>query len=111
PKDALEVEMYSRKILDICAKVLRIQAVPRHFFSPVNILKPYVQSWGLPQVKDLPSKVANYAAKCMSPPWVEAHQLGAWDRAYDIDLSNAYGTILRDLPDWRLGDWFESSDF
>jgi hypothetical protein len=111
PKDALEAEMYGRKVLDICAKVLKIQAVPKHFFSPVNILKPYVQSWGLPQVKDLPPKVANYAAKCMSPPWVESHQIGYWDRAYDVDLSNAYGTILRDLPDWRLGEWFESTDF
>ena len=111
PKDALEVEMYGRKLLEIYAKVLKIQPVPKHFFSPVNVIKPYVEGMGLPKVADLPPKVANYAAKCMSPPWVEAHQLGHWDRANDVDLSNAYGTVLRDLPDWRYGEWFESRDF
>jgi len=111
PKDAVEVEMYGRKILEICAKVLKIQPQPKHFFSPVNILKPYVENMGLPKVAELPPKVANYAAKCMSPPWVEAHQLGHWDRANDIDLSNAYGTVLATLPDWRLGKWCESNEF
>lgn len=102
PKDAMEVEMYGHKILDICAKVLKVQAVPGHFFSPVNILKPYIESWGLPKVGELPPKVANYAAHCMSPPWVEAHQLGYWDRACDVDLKcYSEDTELLTTTGWR----------
>ena len=111
PDDAIDVELYGRKILSIFAKRLGYQPLPGSFFSPVNVVKPYLQRMSLPKLADLPPKVANYASKCMSPPWVEAHQLGYFDNAFDYDLSNAYSTILRDLPDWRLGTWAEGADY
>jgi hypothetical protein len=37
PHDAMEVELYARKILDIFAKQLKIQPKPGSFFSPVNV--------------------------------------------------------------------------
>lgn len=111
PRNAPEVEEYARKILRIFAKQLGYEPRPGNFFSPVNVLKPYVKAMSLPKLADLPDKAANYASKCMSPPWVEAHQVGYWQKVYDYDLTNAYAGILRDLPDWRLGEWREGKDF
>lgn len=111
PHDAVEVELYGRKILDIYARVLGFQPQPNMFHSPISVLRPYLMGINYPSVDELHPLVANLAARAMSPPWFEAHQLGFWDHAVDIDLSNAYGSILRDLPDWRLGEWKESETF
>lgn len=109
PKNPEEAEDYGSRILDIFAKKVGYQPQPKFLFSPVNMLKPYLRRMNLPPLVDLPSKVANFAAQCQTAPWVEAHQLGYWDKVWDVDLSNAYAGILRDMPDWRVGQWFESN--
>ena len=111
PADALDTQVLGERILEIFAKKIGYQPLPHSMFSPVNVLKPYLEKMNLPRLADLPPKVANYAAHCQMAPWVEAHKLGYWEKAWDVDLSNAYASILRDLPDWRHGDWYESEHF
>jgi len=105
PRSAEETEDYARKIITIFAKQLGFQPTPKKFFSPVNVVRPYLDQMSLPLLANLPSKAANFAAKCMMPPWVDAIQLGYWDHVWDVDQVNAYASVLQGLPDWRLGEW------
>jgi len=111
PKDAVEVEMYARKILGIFAKQLGYEPVPGYFFSPVNVVRPYISRMSLPRIEELPPKVANYASKCMAPPFVEAVQIGHFPNTTDVDLKNAYAGVLSRLPDWRLGQFTEGKEY
>lgn len=105
PASAEETEDYARKVINIFARQLGFQPTPKRFFSPVNVVRPYLEQMSLPKLVDLPSKAANFAAKCMMPPWVEAVKLGSWEHVWDVDQTNAYASVLQGLPDTRLGTW------
>lgn len=105
PHNVEECEDYARKVLTVFARDLGFQPTPKKLFSPVNVVRPYLDQMSLPELACLPSKVANYAAKCIMPPWVEALKLGHWDCVWDLDQVNAYPSVLTTLPDWRAGTW------
>ena len=105
PHNAEECEAYARKVLRVFSKGLGFQPTPAKLYSPVNVVKPYIESMNLPRLAQLNEKVANYAAKCLRPPWVEALKIGYWERAWDWDQNAAYANALAVLPDWRLGKW------
>jgi len=81
--------------------------VPSKLTSPVAIYDECVMSHlDLPRANDMPAQAAEYAWYCAGLNWIEAYQLGYWDKAFDYDIKAAFPTVAMGLYDFRHCDWF-----
>ena len=58
--------------------------------------------------KNLPDELCQIAWDCCERSWVEAHQLGHFDKAYDLDINSSFPSACAELLDLRYGRWVES---
>ncbi len=83
---------------------------PDTLTSPVRSMeKSILRKLDLPTHLDIPSEVNDLALKCCPGSWVEAYQIGYWDKAYDLDITSCYPSVLAELYDTRRGVWKRSS--
>jgi hypothetical protein len=62
----------------------------------------------LPKLKDMPLKASEMAYHCSGKLWIESHQIGYWEKAFDYDLASAFPTVAKDLIDTRDCKWIQS---
>lgn len=74
--------------------------------SPIGAFdRSHVKAMDIPTLDDMPIEAAEIAYGCVKGNWLEAYQLGYWRKAYDYDISGAYGSELAKLLDIRRGRW------
>jgi len=85
---------------------------PKNLISPANVFrKEGIAKLDLPSYDDVPVDALEVAYECCKGNWVEAFQLGHWDKVWDYDLNSAYPFQASKLLDLRLGRWEQSSDY
>ncbi len=85
---------------------------PTTIASPVRAYeKEVLDKMNLPTVDDMPEDAGEYAYMCCKGNWLEAFQLGHWERAWDYDINSAYPAELAKLPDLRVGEWQHTDSF
>lgn len=105
PEDIQEVQMLGEKLLYELGKM---GMKPTKLTSPVAIYDECIMSkLDLPQLKDMPKEAAELAFKCSARLWIEAHQLGYWEQAYDYDMTSAFPSVMQSLRDIRYCDWVQ----
>lgn len=62
----------------------------------------------VPTIDAIPEGAGELAYESVKGNWVEAFQLGHWERAYDYDINGAYASELALLQDLREGEWVEA---
>lgn len=76
--------------------------------SPIGIYKSVV----LPHVKlpswDMPREAMMYAMDCAGRAWIEAFQVGKWEKAWDYDLKGAYPHVAANLYATDQLNWIKS---
>lgn len=88
---------------------------PKNLISPANVFRKERYDTGLidlPRVTDvIRDEVLEYAFRCCKGTWVESHQMGHWNRAFDYDISTAFAGEASKLYDLRDGYWMESDEY
>jgi len=85
---------------------------PKSLTSPIKSFDQEVLSkLDLPKIDDIPEEAGYFAYECCKGNWVEAFQLGHWDKVWNYDLCSAYPAQIAKLLDLRLGKWIESKEF
>ena len=80
--------------------------------SPIRAYEDRVLSkMSLPKLSDIPEYAGFYAYQCCTGNWLEAFQIGYWDKVYDYDMNSAYPAQLRNLVDLRNGSWIQSDKY
>ncbi|KKN45082.1 hypothetical protein LCGC14_0686640 [marine sediment metagenome] len=94
------------KANDLIAALDTMNLYPQKLTSPVAIYEDAVlKNLSLPTGWDMPDKAAEYAYNCSGKLWIEAYQLGHFDKAYDYDMSGCFPNIAMQLPDFRNFTW------
>lgn len=85
---------------------------PKSLISPVNAYrKGVLDTLDLPTVEDVPVDALEIAYECCLGSWVEAYQIGKWDKVYDYDINSAYPYYASQLQHLRAGEWKRSRDY
>lgn len=85
---------------------------PTTLTSPIKVFeKETLSKLDLPKVDDLPEMAGYFAYECCKGNWVEAYQLGHWEKVWNYDLCSAYPAEIAKLLDFRLGEWVQSNKF
>ena len=85
---------------------------PTTLTSPVRVYeKEVLNKLDLPTVDDMPEDAGEYAYSCCRGNWLEAFQVGHWEKAWDYDINSAYPSEIARLLDIREGKWGKSSYF
>ncbi len=85
---------------------------PKSLTSPIKTFEEEVlRKLDLPSVDDIPEEAGHFAYECCKGNWVEAFQLGHWDKVWNYDLCSAYPAQIAKLLDLRLGKWVQSKEF
>ena len=85
---------------------------PTSLTSPVKAYEKEVLSkMNLPTVDDIPEEAGYYAYQCCHGNWLEAFQLGHWEKAYDYDINSAFPSELTKLLDLRKGIWIKKKEY
>ncbi len=85
---------------------------PKNLISPTNVYrKEVIDKLDLPSCDDVPIEALEIAYECCKGSWVEAFQIGAWDKVYDYDINSAYPYWASLLLDLRQGEWRQSSKY
>lgn len=85
---------------------------PKSLTSPIKSFEQEVLSkYNLPKIDDIPLEAGHFAYECCKGNWVEAFQLGHWDKVWNYDIASAYPAQIAKLLDLRLGKWVQSDKF
>ena len=85
---------------------------PTKLTSPAAIYEQCVLRFAnKPGVKDIPDELGEFAWRCSSKVWVEAHQLGYWDKTWDYDIVSAFPSVVANLIDTRHCDIVHSKAY
>lgn len=63
----------------------------------------------LPTIDDIPEMIGYYAYQGCVGNWLEAYQVGHWEKVWDYDINSAYPSIIAQQMDLRLGHWVKSN--
>lgn len=85
---------------------------PTKLTSPVAIYEECVLNHlNLPTAWDMPVEAAEFAYNCGGKLWIEAYQIGYFEKAFDYDIVAAFPSVARDLIDIRHCDWVQSQGY
>ena len=85
---------------------------PKSLTSPIKTFEIDVLSkLSLPSIDDIPEEAGLFAYECCKGNWVEAFQLGHWEKVWNYDICSAYPAQIAKLLDLRLGKWVQSNRF
>lgn len=76
--------------------------------SPATIAESFILDQcgvRVPSMVDIPDEALQYAENAVMPPWREFFKRGYFSKMYDYDISSAYPSVIRDLPDLKYGKW------
>jgi len=80
--------------------------------SPVRVFEDStLNKLNLSSEADIPEMAGYYAYESCTSNWLEAFQLGHWDKVWDYDISSAYPAEIAKLMDLRQGKWIQSNKF
>ena len=82
---------------------------PWELSSPVTIIGDLLREVKYPDSRDIPDEVGQIAWDCCGRPWVEAHKLGCFNKAFDLDIVSSFPSACAELLDLRYGKWVESN--
>ena len=105
PENLQEVRAMGESLL---AELDTLGIEPEKLTSPVTALEPVWNKIDFVNYKELPDEVGQMAWDCCERPWVEAHRLGHFDKAYDMDLTSSFPSACAELLDLRYGKWVKS---
>jgi len=106
PKSLQDLESMGKKLLN---ELKTIDIEPVSLSSPVTVIKELLEEIKYPNCEELPDEVGQMSWDCCGRPWVEAHKIGHWDKAYDYDIISSFPSACAELLDLRYGKWIESS--
>ncbi len=85
---------------------------PTKLSSPIAVYEESImRHLSLPTVKDIPKEAAQAAYEASGKLWIEAYQIGHWDKSYDYDLRNSFPSEMMQLVDFRHCNWIESKEY
>jgi len=101
--------MLGEKLMKELAKM---RLAPTKLSSPIAIYKEcMLDHLDLPELSHIAPEVSDMAYRCSGKLWIEAHQLGYWDKVWDYDLSSAFPNIAKDLIDYRQCKVYKTSKY
>lgn len=92
----------------LISELLNIGIRPHRLTSSVALLDDLWDRYDLPNYMDLPDDVGQMAWDCSGKLWIEAHQLGHFDKAWDYDLNSSFPWAASLLYDLRYGEWIDA---
>ena len=96
---------------DLLCELKTVNLEPKSLSSPAGVVLPILDKLDLPTWEDIPEEVGQLAWESINSGWTECHRIGHFeDTCYDYDLRSAYGSVMADLLDFRLGYWVESKE-
>lgn len=89
---------------DVYNTLTEIGLHPKTLASPIRAYQTEVlEKMSLPTIDHLPEQAAKYAYECCKGNWLEAHQIGHWDKVYDFDMNCYSGdTEILAYNGWKL---------
>lgn len=97
---------------ELYSTMVELGLTPKSLTSPIKSFEQGVlDKIDMPNIIDIPQEAGRYAYECCTGNWVEAFQLGHWDRAYDYDIVSAYPSKIVNLLDTRYGKWIQSKEY
>jgi hypothetical protein len=85
---------------------------PKKLSSPIAVYEESIMKHlNLPTIKDIPKEAAQAAYEASGKLWIEAYQIGHWDKSYDYDLKNSFPSEMMQLVDFRHCKWIESKEY
>lgn len=80
--------------------------------SPVRAFEDKVLSkLDLPNKDDFPTEAGAYAYEGCVGNWLEAFQIGHWNKVWNYDIVSAYPSIIAQQMDLREGKWYHSKGY
>lgn len=105
-RKAEEAEKIGNEVLEAYRK---LNLPTDKLVSPVSALeKGILKRLNPPTIDDVPEEVGRLAYGASKANWLEAYQMGSWEKAYDYDINGAYAFELSKLLDIRRGEWVEA---
>ena len=107
--EPIDISHYARRL----AAALKIMALDhtRKLTSPIAIYEDQMMSGMALPKWDVPEDPARYAWLCSGRLWIEAYQLGYWDRAFDYDIKGAFPTFAAGLVTTNNCEWLRSNKY
>jgi len=65
----------------------------------------------LPTIKNIPAMAGLYAYEGCVGNWLEAFQIGRWDKVWNYDITSAYPAIIAQQMDLRKGKWYHDKNY
>jgi hypothetical protein len=112
-KDPMELAIIAGKVGQEVNDILEnIGIHAKTLMSPIRAYEKYILSKvNLPLDEDYNEDVGDYAYECCKHNWVEAMQIGHWNKTWDYDISSAYPSALANLVDFRLGTFKNTNKY
>jgi hypothetical protein len=87
---------------------------PTKLSSPVAVYGDVLERVDFPRACDLPNTafdLLDQSAKIMTREWREVYKIGHWNKGeiFDYDISSAYPSLIANLPDIRVANYFSSN--
>jgi len=80
--------------------------------SPVRAFEDArLSTMDLPSDEDCPKEASYYAYQGCVGNWLEALQIGHWDKVWNYDITSAYPAIAAQQMDIRKGKWIHSKNY
>lgn len=103
------VKAFGEKLM---GELKKMNLEPDKLTSPIAIYEQCILKYlDLPQVNDMPVDAAEMAYRCAGKLWIEAHQIGYFDPAYDYDLTSAFPSAAKELVDIRHCQWIRTDQY
>ncbi len=80
--------------------------------SPVRAFEDTVlKKLKLSGIDDIPEEAGYFAYEGCLGNWLEAFQIGCWDKVWDYDINSAYPAIIAQQMDLKDGEWIEGTEY
>jgi hypothetical protein len=96
----------------VLASLQKFGLHPDKLTSPISIYeKEVMPKLNIPNYTNYPKIINDLSCDCLDGNWIEAFQVGHWNKVYDYDLNGAYPFQLSKLFDISKGTWVHSCEY
>ncbi len=113
PEDCIKKAKIAQEIgQEVCDTFRKLRLETGKLISPVRAFEDSVLSkLNLSGIESIPENAAYYAYEGCLGNWLEAYQIGCWERAWDYDICSAYPSFIAQQLDLSKGKWIESDKY
>lgn len=113
PEQVIELAKVAKQTAEqVLESMSKFGLHPKNLISPISTYeKEIMTKLDIPCYMNIPKEVNDMAEKCLDGNWIEAYQIGHWDKVYDYDMNGAYPYQLAKLWDIRKGTWVQDKKY